>query len=327
MARIRSIKPEFWTDRSLARKLSIPARLFYIGLWNFADEHARINGDPFYLKGQIFPYDDFDDGEIDDLIEELVRAGKAVRYDGDEDPYLFLPTLNKHQRLEPDKVPSRLPAPPDLNEPGPLPPSPAQDNTQVRDSAQIGADSSESRPDESAPGADESALLYVAGSRLLVAGGREHGSPRADVSQPPLLAVIEQPPLTPLAEFTPTFDDFWKPWPRKVDKEPARKAFDKAIKKANAAVIVEACRAYAQRCIDVGQDPQFIPHPATWLNKERWTNDLDAVMPLPAAARGAAEQRLAEGLERDARMRALDEQAAATGQPISPFALLPGRTA
>ena len=40
MARIRSIKPEFWDDRKLAKRASRDARLLYIALWNLADEWA-----------------------------------------------------------------------------------------------------------------------------------------------------------------------------------------------------------------------------------------------------------------------------------------------
>ncbi len=57
MARIRSVKPEFWLDRRLARGVSRDARLLYIGLWNLSDEHGRVRGDARYLKGQLFAYD------------------------------------------------------------------------------------------------------------------------------------------------------------------------------------------------------------------------------------------------------------------------------
>jgi len=45
MARIRTIKPEFWTDGDMF-KLSRDARLFYIGLWNFCDDNGVIEHDP-----------------------------------------------------------------------------------------------------------------------------------------------------------------------------------------------------------------------------------------------------------------------------------------
>lgn len=139
MPRIRSVKPEFWTDEELA-DLRRDARLLYIGLWNFADEHGRLRGDPRYIKGQIFPYDDdLTPDAIDALLDELGAAGKVVRYRVAGRSYLYLPRLADHQRLEAEKVPSRLPGP-EAAEPDPAP-----------ESAR-GADESARRADSSEPG-------------------------------------------------------------------------------------------------------------------------------------------------------------------------------
>jgi len=183
LARIRSVKPEFWDDRKLAKRTSRDARLLYIALWNLADEWARLNGDPQWIKGQVFSYDDdLTADSVAKLLEELENPtlGAVVAYEVDGDPYLFLPKLAKHQRLEPEKVRSRLPEPP---EPGNLEPDPAP--------SERGADSSESRADLSGRGADESAqdanspaLLYVAGSREQVAGSRDART-GARVAPPP----------------------------------------------------------------------------------------------------------------------------------------------
>jgi len=156
MARIRSIKPEFWDDRRLAKRTSRDARLLYIGLWNLADEHSRLNGDPQWLKGQIFSFDDDIDAKtVAGLLDELDDAGRIVRYDHDGDPYIFLPFLARHQRLEP-KVRSRLPPPPEPY------------------ASQFASDADESArdADNSASGANEPALSYVAGGRGHGAGGR-----------------------------------------------------------------------------------------------------------------------------------------------------------
>jgi hypothetical protein len=116
MPRIRSVKPEMWDDRKLARSVSRDGRLLYIALWNHSDEHARVQGDPRFVKGRCFPYDDdLDEEAVDDLLDELAAAGRIVRYTVDGDPYLFLPKLDKHQRLEAAKVPSRLPSPADAD--------------------------------------------------------------------------------------------------------------------------------------------------------------------------------------------------------------------
>jgi len=159
MARIRSLKPEFWDDRKLARSTSRDARMLYMGLWNQADEHGRLNGDLVWIKGRVFSYDDDLTVErIKELLDELDCAGRVERYEVEGDPYLFLPKLGKHQRLE-AKVESRLPQPP-----------PRPDADESRFSA-----------DESAPDADESAL-----SRLQVAGVRGQGDdpPPADLTPP-----------------------------------------------------------------------------------------------------------------------------------------------
>jgi hypothetical protein len=155
VARIRSIKPEFWDDRKLARSTSRDARMLYMALWNQSDEHARCNGDPDWLKGRAFPYDDdVTPAIVDRWLEELAVAGRIVRYEVDGDPFLYVPKLPNHQRLEPAKAASRIPAPPD--------PSPAQ------------IFSDESARDADPP--EQLAPLYVAGSREQVAGSMEHVS-------------------------------------------------------------------------------------------------------------------------------------------------------
>ncbi|MBB2914904.1 hypothetical protein FHS43_006216 [Streptosporangium becharense] len=172
MPRIRSVKPEFWSDRKLARQHSRDARLLYIALWNQADEHGRVLGDPRWIKGACLPYDDdIDEKAIERLLGELAASGRVRPYVVDDDPYLFLPKLANHQRLEAAKVPSRLPAPPPAIA-GPEDPPPGGAHLSEPDAGE-----SAPRADESARDSDESALSYVAGSRGHVAGGRKQGSP------------------------------------------------------------------------------------------------------------------------------------------------------
>ena len=56
MARIRTIKPEFWEDEKLA-KLPVHARLLFIGTWNFADDNGALLANPVLMKSHIFPYE------------------------------------------------------------------------------------------------------------------------------------------------------------------------------------------------------------------------------------------------------------------------------
>lgn len=190
MARIRSIKPEYWSDRSLARQLSRDARLLYVALWNFADEHGRLPGDSRWVKGNCLPYDDdLDPPAVEQLLGQLAAAGKVIAYEADCDPYLYLPNLAKHQRLEAAKVPSRLPDPPPGDRPPPRPDP--DDAARGEGKAQPEADQSGHRADTSAPGADED-TPGLSGEvperpmqvRNTSAAGRDESAPRADLSAP-----------------------------------------------------------------------------------------------------------------------------------------------
>lgn len=169
MARMRSLKPEFWVDRKIARNLTRDQRMLYLALWNQADEWGRLMADPRLIKGQCFPYDDdLSLSVLEGMMRALEGAGVAQIYAVDGDPYVFLPKLAKHQRLEPAKVPSRLPEPPALGS-----------DQQVCAAPEVRANESARDANESAPRANTLSLKQVAGSRLQVAG-----QPRADKSAP-----------------------------------------------------------------------------------------------------------------------------------------------
>jgi hypothetical protein len=73
------------------------------------------------------------------------------------------------------------------------------------------------------------------------------------------------------------FEDFWAAYPRRVGKGAARPAFAKATRKANPEAIIAAIKQQvAAGCF---KDLTFCPHPATWLNNERWD---DEVGPAPS---------------------------------------------
>ena len=66
------------------------------------------------------------------------------------------------------------------------------------------------------------------------------------------------------------FDLFWSHYPRKVGKGAARKAWKTAIKKADIVLLQESALLYRLTC---PKDPQYIAHPASWLNAERWADE------------------------------------------------------
>jgi hypothetical protein len=69
-----------------------------------------------------------------------------------------------------------------------------------------------------------------------------------------------------------SFDLFWEAYPRKVDKQKARKAWEK-IPAGLVDVIVAAVQAQAQTHDWLKSYGSFIPYPASWLNGRRWEDE------------------------------------------------------
>lgn len=96
MARIRSVKPEFWTDEDVT-DASRDARLLFIGLWNIADDAGRLWDKPRQIKAQVLPTDD--DVDVAALIEELVGIGLLSRWvSADGRNFLQVRNFSQHQR-------------------------------------------------------------------------------------------------------------------------------------------------------------------------------------------------------------------------------------
>jgi hypothetical protein len=97
MARIRSIKPEFWTDSAVVR-CSPLARLLFIGIWNHADDYGIVKDDPSQLRRQVLPEDDV---EGTALVDELVRETLLVRGMAETGtPVLMVRSWEVHQRVD-----------------------------------------------------------------------------------------------------------------------------------------------------------------------------------------------------------------------------------
>jgi hypothetical protein len=66
------------------------------------------------------------------------------------------------------------------------------------------------------------------------------------------------------------FDEFWARYPRKVGKKAARKEWDKAHVTPE---LFEQIQRTLEWEIAQWDDPQFIPHPRTWLCQGRWDDE------------------------------------------------------
>lgn len=104
MARIRTIKPEFFTSSDIV-SLSPLARLLYIALWCEADREGRFKWKPSDFKLRYVPADNV---KIDRLCGELLERRLVVCYG---DGLAFIPSFSFHQNVNPRESASRYPEP------------------------------------------------------------------------------------------------------------------------------------------------------------------------------------------------------------------------
>ena len=73
------------------------------------------------------------------------------------------------------------------------------------------------------------------------------------------------------------FEEFWKAYPRKVGKGACRKIWNR--KKFDDKTLIKMKTALEwQKYLKQWQDVAFIPHPQTWLNQERWEDEMDETL-------------------------------------------------
>jgi len=76
------------------------------------------------------------------------------------------------------------------------------------------------------------------------------------------------------------FDTFWAAYPKKRSKDEAKAAWKKLNPDAALQRVMLAAIDQQRRSVDWSRDNgQYIPHPATWINKKRWTDEITAVAP------------------------------------------------
>jgi hypothetical protein len=112
MARIRTIKPEFFTSEDIV-SLSPLARLLYIALWCEADKEGRLTWKPKTFKMRYLPGDSCD---VLALCDELIDSGMVKLYG---EGYAWIPGFSRHQHVNPRESASDIPAPDGVKDAGP----------------------------------------------------------------------------------------------------------------------------------------------------------------------------------------------------------------
>ena len=108
MARSRNIKPGFFKNESLAECTPL-ARLLFAGLWCLADREGRLEDRPKRIRVEVLPYDD---GSVDEMLQELHEAGFILRYTASCGRFIQVMNFTKHQNPHHREAESTIPAPP-----------------------------------------------------------------------------------------------------------------------------------------------------------------------------------------------------------------------
>lgn len=109
MARIRTVKPEFWSTPGI-ETLDPMWRLLYIGMWNWADDYGRGSAEARALMGFVFPRDEeMTLGEFRRGLGEVRRVFGVKFYKVEGRSYYFIPSWEKHQKID-KRSKSRYPA-------------------------------------------------------------------------------------------------------------------------------------------------------------------------------------------------------------------------
>jgi len=106
MARIRTIKPDFWRDELLAG-VSAEAALLAIGLLNHCDDEGYFNANPKLVESDVFPLRNLL-RKTTELLRELSCIGYIEVFSGsDGKTYGKVANFEKHQVIN-KKTPSKI---------------------------------------------------------------------------------------------------------------------------------------------------------------------------------------------------------------------------
>lgn len=86
--------------------------------------------------------------------------------------------------------------------------------------------------------------------------------------------IINHKPKIINSEIEKSFEEFWKAYPRKIEKQGAKEKYTLLIEQDNALADKILKGLNEQLPTMEKQEVKFIPHPTTWLNGKRWEDEV-----------------------------------------------------
>jgi hypothetical protein len=289
MARIRTIKPEFFLDDELA-DLSPLTRLLFIGLWTLADCEGRMEDRPKRIRAQILP---FDDGDTDSQLQDLHQHGFIHRYIVEDKRYLLVTSFKKHQLLQ-SKESERGSLLPEPNSIEGFVPKQYRDSSgtvpgRFRDGSGTGLDSQERKGKERSIGREGKGMErngtekdFAQTREKKIAGDGENLAARR-TDEPGMEQQL--PCKAPTAKGnhrgngSSRFDEFWNAYPQghRQDRLKARKSWERQHLDDIADTII--ADVIWRKLNHVQWQDGYIPHPTTFLTGRRWEDEIQTKRP------------------------------------------------
>jgi hypothetical protein len=268
MSRARNIKPGFFKNEVLV-ELPFAFRLLFVGLWTLADREGRLEDRPVRIGMELFPADSVD---VDAGLQALHERDFILRYTVDGRRYIQVLAWDKHQRPHPHEARSVIPAPDQTVGPEDVTfnanacASPAPGLLEHAD-ASAGSDHVTTRPGDVVTEAADA----VTSSIHITTTSTNVGASRADSLIPDSL-IAGKAKSKSLVRQAGRFREFWAAYPNKT----ARKLCEAKWQRRRLDRIADTILAdiHERLASDSRWREGFIPNPATYLNQDRWTDEI-----------------------------------------------------
>ena len=250
----RILKESICTSETIDQLSAFEETFFYRLIVN-CDDYGLMDARPAILKSRLFPLKEIRTQQIEDALRKLTSAELVSTYVVDGKPFLLMNTWDRHQQIRAAKA--KFPGPDGKYPSG----GKAVKTSDIIRNQMISNDGKCSRN----PIQSESDTLKetpLTGSKEKA--GAKTGAKAAGADAPDR-----------------AFDTFWAVYPRRENKQAARKAFVK-IHPDPELLEVMLSAVQRQKQTEQWSDPKYIPHAATWLNGRRWEDEpVKAAAPVP----------------------------------------------
>lgn len=291
MGRRRSLSNEISTDPEVAQLLQcgpLPA-LLYTWAIPHADDWGRLSGDPVKFKLTVCPALNASISEIDEALTQIACAGLWCRYEVDGRQYIAYPrnAWFKHQSYintskRQDDAGSEYPAPSDwlaAEESQETPRNTNDGQETAQNPASPSLSPSPSLSLSPSPSGEEDLCPDPAGPDCdqtpPSSGAQDEGRAETAPGKGPAPTADDRPgralrrPAERL-EYSAEFEEFWRRYPRRVEKRRAFKAWKARLKEGQKAeALTAAASHYADACRSAGTEERFIKHASTFLGPDK----------------------------------------------------------